>query len=217
MAPHNYYKATLRALIPALLVGLLATASAAPFVVPKASLQPPQVTFSEVPGGIPLDGLTINGFTFSESSPLFNTAASSSGPGDTNNVDGEIALSLTNPAAYVLTVTLPGPSIAFGFGFALLASTSIPNAVTITLFNGVTNLGSLAFDANLDPTFPGGFAGIGNAVAFTSVQITFDRAPQALAIDNFSAIAVPEPSSVWLLGLAAVAVFGLARVRQRRA
>ncbi|MEP6808924.1 MAG: PEP-CTERM sorting domain-containing protein [Chthoniobacterales bacterium] len=76
-------------------------------------------------------------------------------------------------------------------------------------------MGSLAFDANLDPTFPGGFAGIGNAVAFTSVQIELDNSAEAVAIDNFSAIAVPEPTSTLLLAL--TAIFGFGQVRPCRA
>jgi len=133
----------------------------APFVVPKAALQPPQVTFSEVPNGTAINGLTINGFTFSESNQfnvnvLFTRPNSPFFPtGGTNNITGDKASTTAALASnYVLTVNLASPATAFGFGFASGSGT-----VLVTLFNGTTNLGSLAFASAPDPTFFGGFAG----------------------------------------------------------
>ncbi len=102
-----------------LIVGL--SVSAAPFVVAKSSLQPPQVIFSEVASFTLLNNLTINGFTFTQNMPTVTmTAPAGNGPGITNNLSGDIALSIANPLGYALTVILPGASTAFGFGFALI-------------------------------------------------------------------------------------------------
>ena len=205
------------ALFTAVICALLlppANTLAAPFVVPKASLQPPQVTFSEVPNGTAINGLTINGFTFSESSPtggnLFTRPDSGSFPsGGTNNITGDKASSIGVTSNYVLTVNLASPATAFGFGFASASGT-----VLVTLFNGTTNLGSLVFATAPDPVTSGGFAGIGNTTAFTSVQIK-PTAGSIFAVDNFAAFnvnAVPESGSgVALLALSLTALAGAAR------
>jgi hypothetical protein len=104
----------------------------------------------------------------------------------------------------ILTVTLSGPSSRFGYGYAILSTVAVPNATTITLFSGITNVGSLSYNGVPDPTFAGGFAGIFSTVAFDRVQITFNSvvAP-AFALDNIritGAAAVPEPATMLLLG-----------------
>src|ERR1051325_1773926 len=171
----------------------LCVASAAPFVVPKAALQPPQVTFSEVPNNTSLSGLTINGFTFNQNIPLLRTGPSAP-PGDTNNVNGQIARGIFGPS-HVLTVAFAAPVLAFGFGFWVSVFNDAM-AVTVTLFDGATNLGSLVYAGTPDPVRGGGFAGIGNATAFTRAEIRFDPAVEEVGADNFASspaqVAVPE-------------------------
>jgi len=202
-------------LVTLVCAGVAPVAQAAVFVVPIASFAAPQVTFESVALSTPLNGLTTNGFTFAETSPgttiVFDSTA---GPGNTNNVTGQVGLSTDNPAGRLLTVNLPGLSSAFGFGYASL-DTALPNATTITLFNGSTNVGSLSFASLLDPTFPGGFAGIGSTLPFTRATISFPTSTSAYAVDDFRVTAVPEPGSMLLLG-AGLAGLVLLRARQAR-
>lgn len=186
---------------------------AALVTLPSASLSPPIVdpgiivNFGEVTLGTPIQNQTIKGFTFSENIPT----ASTSDQGPHQFVPGPLNLSgislqsvlgadLTN---YVLTVTMPIPVHSFGFGYAINNFDSVPSAVSITVFNGSTNLGSITYPGAPDPTFTGGFAGIGSTDYFTSAQIRFPTA-SLFAIDNLT---VPEPSSLglMLLGCAALA------------
>ena len=199
------------------LAALMATvgqsARASLFVVPKSALQPPQVTFSEVASGTSLNGLTINGFKFSESTPNASTAPPGSGPGNTNNINNDMALSGgTLPVGYVLTVGLPGLSSSFGFGYAILGG----DTLNIQLFNGLTSLGSLTYTGTPDPSFNGGFAGIGSTTSFTSAKITFVGPPVAFALDNFAAVpaaSVPEPSTI---ASAVLGLVGVVALRRRR-
>jgi len=200
----------------------LITSRAGLFFVNEALLTPPAVNpasivhFDEVPDGTPINGLTIKGFTFSENTPQA-LATSGGGPGLTNHISPPEALQtlgVFNPATYALTVTMPGAVTSFGFGFAILDLAPTANALTITLFNGATNLGSLTYAGAPDPMFDGGFAGIGSTDAFTSARITFGPTAQSYAIDNMAAVtaAIPEPGTA-LFGLA---LCGAAAIRRRR-
>ena len=117
----------------------------------------------------------------------------------------------------VLTLTLPSFVDTFGYGYALVAVGSIANATTISLFSGVTPVGSLSYAGNSDPTFTGGFAGIQSTSAFNRVQVTFNSvAAPAFALDNIRTFsAIPEPSTVLLLGtgLGVVLLYGRKRYR----
>lgn len=196
----------------------LCGALAAPFTENKGNL-PPQVTFSEVPSFTSLNGLTINGFTFTETTPLAFTASSAFGPNPSNNLSGDRALSGAGsiPAGYVLSVSLATAARSFGFGFALQGTTSVANAVTLTLFNGAINLGSLSFAGGPDPTLTGGFAGIANDAFFNRVEITFNQSFTSFAVDNFAArTQVPETGSTLLMLFAAAAPLGVVAARLRR-
>jgi hypothetical protein len=113
----------------------------------------------------------------------------------------------------MLQLTLPTFTNALGYGFADLSTATLPTATTITLFNGSTNVGSLAYAGSPDPTFTGGFAGIDSTVLFNIVDITFDsvHAP-AFAADNIvyaSASAIPEPQAFVLVATGTVGLLAL--------
>lgn len=185
----------------------------------QASFGAAKVTFSEVSLGTALNGLTINGFGFSES--ISNTFVNNGGPGNTGSITQPSALGNGNPVGQIISVGLPELSTAFGFAFALLDSGTIVNGVTITLFDGLSNLGSLGFTAIPDPIFPGGFAGIGSTIAFDKATLTFSTTSAAYDLDNFNSIAaptiVPEPGSMVLVGLAlCLAAVGSIRGRTAR-
>ena len=204
---HSPIKSTRRGLLPTIVfqTAMLVVASsvhASPIVVTEAALSAPAIDpativhFDEVALGSPINGLTIKGFTFSENAP--NVITSNGGPGAPNHIFTPQALSngAVNLATYVLTINMPTVETSFGFGFVLNLFPA-PSPVTITLFNGITNLGSLTYAAPQDPTFAGGFAGIGSTAGFTSVEIRFSPSASAFGIDNIAA--APEPSSVLLL------------------
>ena len=102
----------------------------------------------------------------------------------------------------------------FGFAFALLSTATLTDAVTLSLFNGSVGLGSLVFGSLPDPTFTGGFVGIGSTISFDSVQIVFNSSVAAYDFDNISANAVPEPGTLALLG---IGLFGMGLARRRKA
>jgi hypothetical protein len=201
----------LAAIICALLLPLCG-AWAAPVPISPGFLQPPQVTFSEVPAGTALNGLSINGFTFTENLATAFTAPPG-GPGNTNNIAGAYALSGVPPGAgYILSIALLNPARSFGFGFSLQGGASGPNAVMITLFNGATNLGFLTFAGNPDPNFIGGFAALGNDAFFNRVEITFDPSFTGFAVDNFAANSqVPEGRSMFLMLLGGLLLWAFSR------
>jgi hypothetical protein len=201
----------LAAIICALLLPVCG-AWAAPFPINPGFLQPPQVTFSEVPAGTALNGLSINGFTFTENLPTAFTAPPG-GPGNTNNISGAYALSGVPPGGgYILSVALLNPARSFGFGFSLQGVTSGANAVMITLFNGATNLGFLSFAGNPDPTFIGGFAALGDNAFFNRVEITFNPSATGFAVDNFAASTqVPEGRSIFFMLLGGLSLWAFSR------
>jgi len=192
------------------------SASATLITLPAASLSAPIldpgtiVNFGEVSIGTPIIGQTIKGFAFAENFP--GATVSAAGPGSTLNLTSPSLQSGGgySPATYALTVTMPYRLTSFGFGFAILNFVPTVDAVTITVFDGLTNLGALTYPGSPDPAFDGGFAGIESTIPFTSARITFGPSAAAFAIDNLAA--VPEPGSLALLFLGSAAV-GLRRKR----
>ena len=91
----------------------------------------------------------------------------------------------------------------FGYGFAILSMGIVPNATTISLFNGATPVGSLSYGGAPDPVFAGGFAGIQSTLLFNRAQLTFNSAvAPAFAVDNIRTVqSVPEPGTLLLLGV----------------
>jgi PEP-CTERM motif len=186
-----------------------ATASASTIAIGSAALGPGSTltTFTGLPNLAEVNGLSVNGILFGYS--LGNgQVVLDGGPGATNNISPLNIVSTGNNSG-ILSMSLPGYAGSFGFGFAVLATVPLANAVTISLFDGATLVGSMNYAGAPDPIFTGGFAGIQSTIAFNNVQVVFNstNAP-AFALDNIrTAAAVPEPGT-WLLlgtGLAAVA------------
>jgi PEP-CTERM motif len=200
-----------------------ASARAVLVEVPEALLTAPAVnpasivSFDELATGTAINGKTIKGFTFSENLANATASPSTMGPGNTNHITGQVALSSGSfplPSNYALTIGMPGAVTSFGFGYALNSFTPVTNGITVTLFNGATNLGSLPFTGGLDPTFAGGFMGIGSSDPFTSAVVTFASTVPNFAIDNVAAASpVPEPGTAALFGLG---LMGAAMARRRR-
>jgi len=171
------------------------------------------ITFTGLANGTEVNGLSVGGVTFSYSLGNGHVVIDG-GPGTTNNVGPPNIVSIGNPSG-ILTITLASSSTMFGYGYALLNQIAVANATTITLFSGVTNVGSLSYNGVPDPTFTGGFAGIQSTLAFDRVQVIFAAAP-AFALDNIriaTAAPVPEPTTMLLFGTGLA--FMAAKIRKR--
>jgi hypothetical protein len=161
-------------------------------------------TFTGLANGTEVNGLTVNGigFTYSLGS---GRVVIGGGPGVTNNVSPPniVSVALGNNTG-MLTLTLPSFVDTFGYGYAILSVGSVVNATTISLFSGVTPVGSLSYNSIPDPFFSGGFAGIQSTIPFDRVQLTFNSvAAPAFALDNIRTFsttsAVPEPTTIVLM------------------
>lgn len=175
------------------------------------------ITFTGLPDNTEVNGLNFGGVIFSYS--LGNgQVVIDGGPGVTNNITPQNIVSVGNNTG-ILTLNLGGLAYGFGYGYAILNTVPVANATTITLFNGVTNVGTLSFNGVVDPLFTGGFAGVFSTVAFDRVQLTFNSvAAPAFALDNIriSTNPVPEPATILLLSSGLVAVGENLRRRRRR-
>lgn len=159
------------------------------------------VTFTGIPAGTEVNGLAVDGLTFSYS--LGNgQVITDGGPGVTNNISPPNIVSIGSNAG-ALTIMLPFAADLFGYGYAILNTTFIASATTMSIFDGVTPAGTLSYDGNLDPTFSGGFAGLVSTRPFDRVVVTFNAAvAPAFALDNIrvsAAAVVPEPASILLV------------------
>jgi hypothetical protein len=211
------HRARSRVILSALAIAVAAPTARADVIAigPAAFSGAPQITFVGLPDGLGVHGLVVAGVQF-----LYSFGAGQviidAGPGITNNVAPPNIVSIGNEDG-ILVLNFPSPQTLFGFGFALLNGIPGANAVNITLFNGATNVGSLFYVGNPDPTFVGGFAGIQSSVAFNQAQLTFNPAATAFAIDNIRFADVttvtPEPATLTLL---LTGVIGIAAFRRRR-
>jgi hypothetical protein len=200
-----------------LLTATNARASTIPLTLPAFGVGTSLSTFDGLTSGTEVNGLTVDGITYQYS--LGNGMVSiGSGPGITNNVSDPSVVSFGDPSG-VLTLVLPSLVDMFGYGYALLALTPVPNATSISLFNGAVPVGSMWVNGTPDPFFTGGFAGIQSTLPFDRVQLTFDAAnASAFAIDNVrtglaDVTSTPEPATLLLLGTGLLVA---ARFRTRR-
>ena len=166
-----------------------------------------QVEFAEV------HGLTVDGILFRYSLGAGDVHLDG-GPGVTNNITPLNIVSFADNSG-TLSMTLPFAVDTFGYGFAILSTSAVPAATTMSLFDGATLVGSLSYAGGPDPLWTGGFAGIHSTLPFNRVEVTFDTiVADQFALDNVRTFnAVPEPTSLLLLGSGLV---GLVRWRRRR-
>ena len=190
-----------------LLAGMIFIAAASPVLAttipigsgafgPNSTL----TTFTGVPNGSEVNGLIVDGITFSWS--LGDGKLIVTGPfPPTNNISGNAISKSLGPSTGILALTFPSLVDAFGFGFEIMNASVVPNATTISLFNGAVPVGTLSYSAAPDPQNSGGFAGILSTLSFNRAEITFDPVTvPAFHVDNIRTAAVPEPASLLLLG-----------------
>lgn len=192
----------------------LVTANAAPLPIGvdvfESATGATLVTFEGIPEFTEANGLTVGSLTFEYAGPAGSAFI---GPTlESDNIAGESLAISAFGAPEALSIHFSSAVIAFGTGFAFSTQDAVADALTIEIFDGLTSLGTLSFNANPDPSLIGGFAGLRNDVAFDRVVLTFDD-PNALliALDNLRTIPapstpIPEPATLSLLGLAVVAV-----------
>ena len=158
----------------------------------------PTLTFTGL-NAIEVNGLVVSGVLFNYS--LGNGGVIiDGGPGMTNDIAPPNIVSI-GPDNGILTITLPSLANNFGYGYAILSTSTVVNATTINLYNGSTAVGSLSYNGLPDPIFAGGFAGISSTLAFNRVQLAFNSAvAPAFALDNVTFTPLPEPSTLLLVG-----------------
>jgi len=165
------------------------------------------IDFGGLASGTEVNGLTVSGVLFNYlvgGSPLNGAVTIDGGPGTTNNITPNNIVSIGNDTG-TLTMVLPNTASIFGYGYAILATVSVANATTISLFSGSTSVGSLSYNGTPDPTFTGGFAGIQSTIPFDRVAVTFNSvAAPAFALDDVRFNTIPEPSTMWLVLSSAV-------------
>ena len=188
---------------------LCASASASVIAVGPAAFPTSAslIDFQTVPTGTEVNGLAINGVTFSYTVggvPLNGAIVIGDSPGITNSIFPPNIVSTGN-ATGVLGIQLSAPVFLLGYGYAVFSTGTLPAATTISVFSGATPLGSLPYTGMSDPFYTGGFAGVQSTIAFDRVQVTFNVGEtQGFALDNLQFASVPEPSTVWLLTLGLV-------------
>ena len=198
-------------------------ASASASVIPMGQSAFPDnstvINFQGIPPGTEVNGLVVNGVTFSYSvggQPLNGAVAISNTPppGVTNNISPPNIFSVGN-ASGMLGIQLPAPVFLLGYGYAIITSGTLSNATTISVYSGTTMLGMLPYTGMSDPFYTGGFAGIQSTIAFDRVQVSFlSEKTQGFGFSNLlfprQSPSVPEPSTVWLM-IIGVALLGVSR------
>jgi hypothetical protein len=175
------------------------------------------INFQTVPLGTEVNGLVIDGVTFSYTvggMPLNGALVIANSP-TTNHVSPPSILSTGN-ASGILTVQLSAPAYILGYGYMIFSSGTLQGATNISVFSGTTPVGSLPYTGMSDPFFTGGFAGIQSTLPFDRVQLTFlSGETQGFAMSGLQFAsptpAVPESSTVSLL-LIGFALLGLSRI-----
>ncbi len=202
-----------RAVAVAVLVTVVASTARASTIAigsdafgPGASL----TTFTGVPFGTEVNGLIVDGITFSYSLGNGHLLIGV-GPGVTNNVSPPAIVQSLGPTGGILTLAFPSPISSFGFGWGIMAGGVVANATTIAIFDGGAPLGSLSYGGGPDPNSAGGFAGIESTTPFDRADVAFNPAVvPSFALDNIRTATVPEPGCLLLFGsgIALIARYG---------
>jgi hypothetical protein len=126
--------------------------------------------------------------------------------GDSDHLQGSMINSVADTHG-LLTILLPGPATALGYGWRIfMGPTAVPDATTITLYDGAVAVGSLSYAGAPAPNLPGGCAGIASTLPFDRATVRFN-AGVTFSLDNVSASLVPEPATA-LLQAAGLALLG---------
>jgi hypothetical protein len=167
------------------------------------------IDFTGLSTGTEVNGLTISGDMFTYS--LGNgQVIIDGGPGATNHINPPNIVSVGNDTG-TLSLLLSSPATMFEYGYAILNTSTVVNATTISVFSGATLLGSLSYTGAPDPTFTGGFAGLESTTAFDRVALTFNSAAApAFAVDNIGIASVPEPATFALVTIGLLVCLGVA-------
>ena len=137
------------------------------------------ITFDGIPDGTPVNGMTVDGVLFNY---LLNNVASNAlvvdgGPGLTNNVSRPNLVTVGGGNANgLLRLTSAEPEARLAYGFAVLGNLVIPDATTVTLFDGtnvMVGVLSAASSVDFDPIFNSGFMGLRSTIPFVRADITF--------------------------------------------
>jgi hypothetical protein len=204
------------------------TARADVFVVGQGSFPgfATLINFTGVADGTEVNDLTLGLVTFTYSSGNGNLIIDG-GPGFTNNIAPPNIVSV-GASDGVLHFIIPTYATMLGFGFAVLNTSSIQSAITISLWDvtadefgpggGVRPLGGLSFGAAPDPLFAGGFVGIRSTEPFNFVDVEFNSvAAPAFAVDNirFANVVAPEPATFALVAIGLGSIGWSSRRRRR--
>jgi hypothetical protein len=173
------------------------------------------IDFSSVPFGSNINGVTIDGVTFSYSNTAGTTATVRNGPGCNPDIpvcDPSVIARTTNSANLVMSFISPLSS----FGFGLVVSTFNPAQAFLELF-GISgaSLGIQTLALQSSGSWSGiAFSHTGTAISRAS--LTFGNHIGEFSLDNITGTTVtPEPVSMALLMAGLVGVAGAARRRRR--